>query len=334
VPDSAVPRYIVTHPRPMSGMGSNLASLAGAIWFAKQLGRDLVVDWRGLECLKDKAANFFTEFYEAPREIQGVRMHYAPCPELPEPIAQFRELSIGEAVAMVKTGDEASHLVLGDFHSLERLDPGGKPRAQFWRLQDFYRHIKLRSFVQAEVDRFADEHFRGAFVVGLNLAGGNGEFAKGSPYFGRVDTNIFSKERQFLNKVERAYQLALRGLPRYLRPSGRMFFATDSLAMHDLLAKLPNTVTRRTVFPPPGVGRYFSGYTDPGYTDRDSIVDSLTDMFLLARCQALIRNGTAFNLYANTVTNCFNGNSRHLESMYARYWIKASYRYGMRVLGR
>jgi hypothetical protein len=48
----------------------------------------------------------------------------------------------------------------------------------------------------------------------------------------------------------------------------------------------------------------------------------------------LIRNGTAFNLYAQTVTNYFNGNSRHLESMYARYWIKGAYRYGMRTLGR
>ncbi len=327
-------RYIVTHPQPLSGMGSNLASLAGAVWLASQLGRELIVDWRGVACMRDQSRNFFTEFYEQPREIQGVRMHYAPCAELPEPIEQFRELSISTAIGILKDGAADTHLVLRDFHSLERLDRRSDAAAQFWRLQDFYRSIKPLPFVQAEIDRFADAHFKGAFVVALNLAGGNGEFAKGQPFFGRVDTDIFSKEQQFLNKVKWAYRLALRGLPQYLRRSGKMFFATDSKAMHDLLSQLPNAVTRRTVFPPPGVGRYFSDYTDPNYTDRDSIVDSLTDMFLLARCQALIRNGTAFNLYAQTVTNQFNGNSRHLESLYARYWVKAAAGRARRYLGR
>ena len=308
----------------MSGMGSNLASLAGAVWYARQLGRELIVDWRGLECMKDKAANFFTEFYETPTEIQGVRVHYAPCVELPEPAAQFGEVAVGDARALLKADHHATHVVLADFHGFERLDAKGDARAQFWRLQDFYRYIRPLQFVQDEIDRFAEQHFHGTFVVALNLAGGNGEFAKGQPYAGRVDTDIFSQERQFLSKVQRAYGLALGGLPRYLRQGARMFFATDSKAMHDLLSKLPNSVTRRTVFPPPGVGRYFSGYSDPSYTDRDSIVDSLTDMFLLARCQALIRNGTAFNLYAQTVTNYYNGNCRHLESLYARYWLRAA----------
>ena len=327
-------RYIVTHPQPLSGMGSNLASLAGAVWYASQLGRELIVNWRGVACMRDQTKNFFTEFYETPPEIQGVRIHYAPCAELPEPVDQFKELTIAQALSTLTEGDAASHLVLRDFHSLERLDRRSDPAALFWRLQDFYRFIKPRPFVQAEIDRFADQHFKGAFVVALNLAGGNGEFEKGQPFAGRVDTNIFSKERQFLNKVERAYRLALKGLPRYLRSSGKIFFATDSKAMHDLLARLPNSVTRRKVFPPPGVGRYFSDYTDPNYTDRDSIVDSLTDMFLLARCQALIRNGTAFNLYAQTVTNQFNGNSRHLESLYARYWVNAATTYAKRLLRR
>lgn len=328
-------RYIVTHPRPMSGMGSNLVSLAGAVWYAKQLGRELIVDWRGLECMQDKSRNFFTEFYEAPREIQGVRVHYAPCAELPEPVTRHRVVDIGEAIAILKNGDDAAHIVLSIFHSLERLDRRGDARAHFWQMQDFYRYIRPLPFVQAEIDRFTEQHFRGAFVVGLNLAGGNGEFAKGQPYAGRVDTDIFSKEQQFLKRVQWAYRLALRGLPRYLRSSARVFFATDSQAMHDLLAKMPATVvTRRTVFPPPGVGRYFSAYSGTDYTDRDSIVDSLTDMFLLARCQALIRNGTAFNLYAQTVTNYFNGNCRHLESLYASYWLRAAATYGNRILRR
>lgn len=318
----------------MSGMGSNLASLAGAVWYAGRLNRDLIVDWRGLECMQDKALNFFSEFFETPPEIQGVRVHYAPCAVLPDPADQHLELPHGEARAILNTGDQRPYLLLGAFHALERLNPRDGPDAQFWRLQDFYRHIRPRPFVQQEIDAFQNAHFRDAFVVGINLAGGNGEFAKGQPYAGRVDTDIFSKERQFLRKVQWGYRLAISGLPRFLRKSARVFFATDSQAMHDLLAKLPNAVTRRRVFPPPGAGRYFSNYTDPRYTYRDSIVDSLTDMFLLARCQALIRNATAFNLYAQTVTNYFNGNCRNLESMYAKYWVRAGAAYARRYLSR
>jgi hypothetical protein len=37
--------------------------------------------------------------------------------------------------------------------------------------------------------------------------------------------------------------------------------------MCDLLGRLPQSVTRRTVFPPPGVGRSFGDYAKLGYSD-------------------------------------------------------------------
>jgi hypothetical protein len=327
-------RYLVTHPFPKSGIGSNLSSLAGAIWLARKLGRELIVDWRALAHLKDKSLNYFTEFFTPPAIIQGVRVHYAPCPELPDPIDQHPELELEAVAAALGNGDDRPYLVLRAYHGLDRLDTADDLAAQFWMLKDFYSYIQPRDFVQREIDAFAETHFRGAFVVGVNLAGGNGEFAKGQPYFGRVDTDIFSKEATFLRRVRFANRLALSGLPRYLRKSAKIFFATDSQPMRDLLARLPNAVTRRRVFPPNGVGRWFSDYNDPGYTDRDAIVDALTDMFLLSRCQALIRNATVFNQYAQVVTASFNGNCRDLETLYARHWVKVGYRLGKRALNR
>jgi hypothetical protein len=94
--------------------------------------------------------------------------------------------------------------------------------------------------------------------------------------------------------------------------------------MRDLLMRLPAAVTRRTHFPPPGVGRIFCDYNDPGYTDRDAIGDAITDMYLLARCHALIRNGSVFNAYAATVTGYYGGNVQHIEKLYASYWLKAA----------
>jgi len=323
--------YVITRPHPGSGIGSNLASLAGIVWYAQRLQRTVIVDWRGSAFLKDKSANYFREFFETPAAIQGVPILYAPAPEL---AADAPEVGVTEARSYLSGPCPHRHFVIRDYHGLERLDAKGGEEPQFWRLRDFFRHIHPRDFVQREIDRFAAEHFANAFVIGVNLSSGNGEFDKGQYYQGRVDIDIFSRDRVFLRKVERARSLAVRGLPRAFRGGAKIFFATDAYKMHALLSKLPNAVTRRTVFPPPGVGRVYCDYTDPGYTDRDAIVDAIVDMFLLARGQALVRNGSVFNTYAVTVTNHFNGNVRHIEKLYARYWLRAIWNSAKRLLRR
>lgn len=291
------------------------------------------MDWRGSAFLKDKAADYFAEFFETPSEIQGVPILYAPHQGLPEPADRWREVGITAAGTALQNGSDEPVLVIRDYHGLERLNARA-PSANFWRLKDFYRFITPRDFVRREIDRFAEANFTDAFVVGVNLSSGNGEFDRGQAYQGRVDIDIFSKDAIFLRKVERARRLAVIGLPRALRDDARIFFATDAYAMHRLLTRLPHAVTRRTTFPPPGVGRVFCDYHDPGYSDRDAVVDAIVDMFLLARCQALIRNGSVFNEYANTVTTCFNGNVQHIEKLYARYWLRAGWGRARQLVGR
>jgi len=320
--------FVVTRPHPGSGIGSNLVSLAGAVWYAQQLNRTLIVDWRDSAFLHDKAANYFTEFFETVSEIQGVPILYAPTPEL----ADAPEVNLSAARSYLAGGCPHHAFVIRDYHGPERLDLSSGEERQFWRLRDFYASIKPRDFVRREIDRFAAEHLANAFIIGVNLSSGNGEFDKGQMYHGRVNLDIFSEDAAFLRKIERARRLAVKGLPKAFRGKSRIFFATDSYRMHALLSKLPNAVTRRTVFPPPGVGRVYCEYNEPGYSDRDAIVDAIVDMFLLARCQALIRNGTFFNAYAVTVTTHFNGNVRHIETLYVRYWAQAVWNKARRLL--
>jgi hypothetical protein len=326
--------FIVTRPHPGSGIGSNLASLAGVVWYAQQSGRAVIVDWRQSAFLKDKSANYFTEFFETPDEIQGVPILYAPTPELVETSTGAREIGLTVARQLLHEGCHDPVLVIRDYHGLERLNPKGEPSANFWRRKEFYRDIVPRQSIRDAIDRFAATAFKDVFVIGVNLSSGNGEFDKGQFYAGRVDIDIFSRDVSFLRKVERARRLAVKGLPRGLDRDARIFFATDAYRMHHLLSRLPNAVTRRTVFPPPGVGRVFCDYNEAGYSDRDAVVDAIVDMFLLARCQALIRNGSVFNEYATTVTNCFNGNVRHIETLYARYWVRAAWGRAKRLARR
>lgn len=323
--------FVVTRPHPGSGIGSNLVSLAGVIWYAQQLNRGVIVDWRGSAFLKDKAANYFTEFFETPEAIQGVPVRYAPTPEL---TAEAPEVDLSVARSYLGAGNAPPVFVIRDYHGPERLDLKSGQERQFWRLRDFYTYITPRPFVEQEIDRFAAAHFSDAFIVGVNLSSGNGEFDKGKMYYGRVDLDIFSEDRVFLRKIERARAMAVKGLPRAFRDKAKIFFATDAYKMYALLSQLPNAVTRRSVFPPPGVGRVYCDYNDPGYTDRDAVVDAITDMFLLARCQALIGNFSVFNQYAVTVTNHFSGNVRQIETLYARYWLRAAGNKLTRAFGR
>ncbi len=332
-----VQSYVVTRPHPGSGVGSNLASLAGAVWCAQQLGRAVIVDWRGSAFLKDAALNYFTEFFDAPPAMQGVEVLYAPCPQLPEDPDRpdIEVMGVSRCREAIGRGSHtATHIVLRDYHGLDRLDPKGDQAAQFWWMKRFYEGVPARAFIRDLVGRWADHHLADAFIVGVNLSTGNGEFAKGETYAGRVDLGIFADERAFLKRIEWARRAAVRGLPRHLRRRTKIFFATDSYAMHDLLQKVPGSVTRRTRFPPPGVGRVFCDYNEPGYTDRDAIVDAIADMLLLARCHALVRNGSVFNAYAQAVTAGFSGNVRHIESLYARYWMRAAANHLKRRLGR
>jgi hypothetical protein len=130
-----------------------------------------------------------------------------------------------------------------------------------------------------------------------------------------VDTLIFDDEDRFLRTIAVACERATKDLP---PPESdyRIFFATDSAHMAEVLGRLPRAVTRRTVFPPAGAGRRFCDYDVLGYSDRAAAEDTIVDMLLLARCNALVKNRSNFSFYARATTDCFNGNMQRFEKLH------------------
>jgi hypothetical protein len=176
--------------------------------------------------------------------------------------------------------------------------------------------------VRTAVDSWARAHLGGAFVVGVNVRTGNGQyFAKGQPYHGRVDIGIFSDRDAFLARLERACRRCAARLPRPLRDDFVVFYATDSAEMAESLARLPNAVTRRRRWPPAGSGDLYA-FDEADYDDRNAVVDTLADMFLLARCDALVYNSSMFNQYARVLNGWFSGNHVHIESTYLRHRVR------------
>jgi hypothetical protein len=65
-----------------------------------------------------------------------------------------------------------------------------------------------------------------------------------------------------------------------------------------------------------GTGRHFTGWAELDYDERSTAADVLIDMFLLARCDALIMTRTRFTSYALVSTRYFNGNVQKVEDLH------------------
>jgi hypothetical protein len=315
---------IVTRPQTGSNVGSNLSNLCGALWLARRLGRPLVVDWRERPQLQDPTANYFSEFFATPSRMQGVEVTYAPVEEDYSRESGTTWLSGGDARAIV-VGDReapAGTFVLERYHGLDRLVPGDEAE-HYKLLRSFYRELRPAPEIDRAAATWWEENVGGAFTVGLNVRTGNGHyFGKGGQFPGRVDVSLFDNRERFLRVLERACRARLRRLPKPLRDSFAIFYATDSEWMSELLARLPGAVTRRRVFPPAGSGDKFSFPAEGDYTDKDAIRDTLADMFLLARCDAFVFNSSVFNQYARVMNAEFGGNQVHIQSLFVRHRLR------------
>jgi hypothetical protein len=311
--------YLVANPSLRAGIGTRLLHLAETTLLARALGREVIVDWRRTPFLQNRSLNYFTEFFVPAPKILGVPVHYVPSPSTDEYEAMPRKRPVLTDRAIVERlaaepGAGPRYLVVRKMPPLPRL-PGYTRRTYDQSLRTFYEELALRPEPAAELKEWYDANLRGHVVVGLNVAHGNGLFEPGRRFASRVNVLLFAEEERFLGLLETASNRASEGFPSAERDRYRIFYATDSAEMSELLRRLPRTVTRRTVFPPPGAGHQFSAYGQLGYTDHQAAADTIIDMLLLGRCNALVMNKSRFSRYALVTTDSFGGNVCDFEEL-------------------
>lgn len=310
--------YFVSKPTPKAGIGSRLLELGETVWLGLQFGRAVIVDWRNTRFLKDRV-NYFTEVFAPVPEILGVPMYYVPCRGLREyEQKRRRELptldhALGEELAS-ESPSTPRYIVVRHSKELQRLPIYDQASVDAF-LPDFYSRIVPRPPVAQQLEAWYEANLCGHFVVGVNVSTGNGLFAAGARYEGRVNVGIFENDERFLRAIAEACDQAAENAPRSQRSDYKIFFATDSAHMSEVLSRLPRAVTRRVVFPPEGAGHYFCDYDALGYSDRAAAADTVIDMLLLARCDALVRNRSKFSYYALVSTGYFGGNVVDFEEV-------------------
>jgi Nodulation protein Z (NodZ) len=312
--------YVLPELRPRPGIGSRLTSLGQAVWLARELDRAVIVDWRRTLFFENRLRNYFTEFFEPVPTICGVPMHYPRSRKTRKyEWAKRRDRPwLDAALCAQLAADPASappYLVVRAQVDLEPFPAYDKAKYAAF-LEDVYRQIVPRRELAREVDEWYDANLRGHFVVGVNIATGNGLFDPGGRYPGRVDVGMWDDPGRFLHAIEEGFARATRLLPASVREAAKIFVATDSGEMSELLCSLSPAVTRRTVFPPPGTGHHFTGWAELDYSERRAAADVLIDMLLLARCDALIMTLSRFTSYALVSTRYFNGNVQKLVDLH------------------
>lgn len=335
-------RVIITRPAAGSGLGSNLCSLAGALYFARQKGAALAVDWTGMDELKDKSVNMFTRFFDAPPAMAGVPVFYRGhasrpiCEEVFSGAFDLRSNADSfRAIESALAESPGGAVRLTAYHGLDRvrkvapeLLTAGEEHENLRRV---FREIKPAENLARKIDDWVQDNLGDRFVVGVNVRGGNGLFDAGSVYRRRVNTSVFRNRASFLRGLRRAVASRISALPPHVRADAKVFFASDNHTMYEWLRDLPGFVTRRTVFPPPGVGHAWSDYAASGHSDIDAMEDVIADMFILSHCHALVYNSSTFNLFARVATQYFSGNLVHIEKFYP---LTTAVLNGMRVVDR
>ncbi|SFJ85880.1 Nodulation protein Z (NodZ) [Bradyrhizobium sp. Gha] len=289
-------RFVVSRRR--TGLGDCLWSLAAAWRFAKQTGRTLVIDWRGSCYLDEPFTNAFPVFFEPVEDIAGVRVicdddlnrRSFPGPFFPawwnkpaidcvyRPDEQiFRERDELDQLFRSKKDSDATTVVC-DACLMWRCDQEAE--------REIFRSIKPRPEIRARIDAVYREHFEPYSVIGIHVRHGNGEDIMGhAPYWADTERAL----RQVCIAIHNA-----KALP-HAKPV-RAFLCTDSaLVLEEISKRFPDVFVIPKLFQAPQAGPLHNAAlgAEGGFS-------ALTEMYLLARCDTVIRfpPTSAFTRYA------------------------------------
>jgi len=272
-----------------TGFGDCIVSLLAAFRFAQRTGRMLVADWRFSAYASNSRSNVFSLVFEPQPLFAGVpfigddRIHelvpagpFHPATwdaeKLHMPPTRGEVGDEAAAAALITGGSDVAAPVVVFDNCLAHAAP---PRDECRRLLGA---LRPRPSIAEAVEVFAAEHFAGRPVVGVHVRHGNGGNIMGHARF-------WMRPVIAIERVLRATRRAVRALEAHAGVPPLVFLCTDSAAVEAALRlSWPGLLTRPKSFRPRGSGELHLGPEAQACRD-----DALVEMFLLARCDVLIR---------------------------------------------
>ncbi|WFU54571.1 nodulation protein NodZ [Bradyrhizobium pachyrhizi] len=289
-------RFVVSRRR--TGFGDCLWSLAAAWSYAKRTHRTLAIDWRGSCYLDQPFVNAFSVFFEPIQDIAGVRVIcddqinqfsfpgpffprwwnkpsidsiFRPDEQIFRERDELRQLFESQADCDANTVVCDACLMWGCGEDAER---------------QIFRSVRPRSEIQRRIDAIYRDQFAGHSIIGVHVRHGNGEDIMGhTPYWADPEFAL-QQVCMAIHKVKESPH------PKPVK----VLLCTDSAqVLERLTAAFPELMTIPKHFLTQQAGPLHSPALGV-----DGGVSALVEMYLLARCDTVIRfpPTSAFTRYA------------------------------------
>jgi hypothetical protein len=308
-------RFVVS--RRTAGLGDCLISLCGAWHYARQTGRTLVIDWRWSRYVRERNKNAFAVFFEPLTEVEGVPVisddsvatlkypspiysRHAKKKGLKRLLGQIAHNLIETKLPFVFNYQKAAADELAIIRSAQdvveptiifRCCLPAFPMAHEAHAL-FLAHLKPQKAIQDEIDRYARENFAGRKVIAVHVRHGNGG-------------NILNHRKHWLDESRALDEIChkIQSAQAELGGDRLVFLCTDSRKVLEFIrSRVPNVMAREKYFRPDNRGELHARKTISARNGSDSGREALIEMFLLARCDALLcyPEGSYFSYYART----------------------------------
>lgn len=273
-----------------TGLGDCLSSLLGAWRFARRTGRLLVADWRFSCYSPEPTCNLFGTIFVSPLQLAGVRFIGDDRVNDLQPAGSYympqiwNSTSIHEAPLKGERGDVSQILSLlsgsddapEDVVVFERCLAGGFATEEESRV--FFGSLQPLPLIAEKIKDFSEQWFGDRYVIGVHIRHGNGGNIMGYAPYWRSPSKALEQVTESIIKCFQ--ELQKRGDREVV-----IFLCTDSEVIeHHGRLRWPNVVCRSKHFRERGKGEMHLGPES-----WLGIQDAVTEMFLLAKSDVLIR---------------------------------------------
>lgn len=271
------------------GLGGDLCVLIGAMRYAKQTGRELLVDWNGGLYGRTPSGNLINEFFESPRYLTSAVLdgrdlevfpphwkQYLDAPPLT--YAKDVDLTVSRPEDVPPNCQADCVVITRDSRRLKR-----SPEDFYLTAQSLRPVERIRARVGATMDRMD----RSRPSIGIHFRHGNGERKVIPP-----------DPRWFRNRINaRLRSLGLEA------DQVSLLVATDCQGVLEYFTRYyPNTFATDKAYRPNGEGAMHVGRTDLNDEQKAGLADeALVDMYALADCNYFIGSKGFFSLFVKLV---------------------------------
>jgi hypothetical protein len=282
-----------------AGFGDNLMNAANAWLFAKKSNRALVIGWyKSIYLESHMWENAFYYFFNLPDNLHGVpiiRNNSLPF-LVGRSIVQFKELAAKLFGGGIERFKEQSHQKQIDIvtglrearSSILNLDTCLGPNVvDSSQLIPFFQALTLRKDLEQKVDFFSEKYFAGKKAIGIHI-----RYYPSHLFQSNYSKNWLNEEIE-MQRIERAIEKELM----HVKEEYVVFLCTDS---PDIQRHFQGKFKNLVVF-----FEFKNGERDPQkelHTSNISLEtaeNSLVEMFLLSKCDTIIRNTQSwFSFYA------------------------------------